>query len=201
MNNKLHIGCFDCPVSDWVNTDITPHIWISKVPLMASILYHAGKMPMERFQQHRRGVFRKVRYLNLLKPLPFAANSFQFVFSSHVFEHLPRGALARLLNEIHRVLSPGGTMRLSVPDLTIMVNSYQEEDGDAFVRAMFEIDQANAKNRHHWMYNEYSMRVMLSEAGFANITRCQYRQGKCPNLESLDNRPEHSLFMEADKGD
>lgn len=199
MNNKLHIGCFDCPVSGWVNTDITPHIWISKIPLMASVLYRAGMMPIERLHQHRRGVFRKVRYLNLLKPLPFEENSFEFVFSSHVFEHLPRVSLARLLDEIHRVLRPGGTMRVSVPDLTIMVNSYQEEDGDAFVKAMFEIDQANAKNRHQWMYNERSMRAMLSEAGFASITRCQYRQGKCPDLELLDNRPEHSLFMEADK--
>jgi len=196
---RLHLGCFDCPVNGWLNTDITPHIWISRFPLLASVLYRAGKMSEERFQQHKSGIFRQVRYLNLFKPLPYAESSFQYVFSSHVFEHLPRPVLSRLLLELHRVLKPGGTMRVSVPDLTFMVNSYQEEDGDAFVKAIFEIDQVNAKNRHHWMYNENSMRAMLSEASFTNITRCQFRQGKCPDLELLDNRPEHSLFMEADK--
>lgn len=197
--DQLHLGCFDCPVDGWLNTDITPHIWISRFPLLASVLYKAGKMSEERFQQHKLGIFRKVRYLDLTKNLPYPKNTFKYVFSSHVFEHLPRATLARLLREVHRVLQPGGTMRVSVPDLTIMVNSYQEEDGDAFVKAIFEIDQANTKNRHHWMYNEQSMRALLSEASFANITRCQYRQGKCPDLDSLDNRPEHSLFMEADK--
>jgi predicted SAM-dependent methyltransferase len=156
-------------------------------------------MSEERFQQHQKGVFRKVRYLNLFKPLPFADDSFQFVFSSHVFEHLPHGSLTVLLKEIHRVLKPGGTMRVSVPDLTVMVGQYQPEDPDAFVKAVFEIDHINTKNRHHWMYAEKSMREALESAGFVNVTRCQYRQGKCPDLKLLDNRPEHSLFMEADK--
>ena len=200
-SNRLHLGCFDCPVDGWLNTDITPHIWISKVPLMASLLYRVGKMPKDRYDQHRSWVFRKVRYLDLFKRLPFPDDSFQYVFSSHVFEHLPRASLMRLLKELRRVLRPGGTMRVSVPDLTIMVKGYREEDGDAFVKAIFEIDQANAKNRHHWMYNECSMRATLSSTGFVGVTRHQYRQGKCPDLELLDNRPEHSLFMEADKPD
>lgn len=158
-------------------------------------------MSEDRLQQHKLGIFRNVEYLNLFKPLPYAESTFRHVFSSHVFEHLPRAKLALLLRELHRVLRPGGTMRVSVPDLTIMVKNYSEQDGDAFVNAIFEIDHANAKNRHHWMYNECSMRVILSAAGFTNITRCRYRQGKCPDLELLDNRPEHSLFMEADKPD
>jgi predicted SAM-dependent methyltransferase len=197
--DRLHIGCFDCPVDGWLNTDITPHIWISRVPLLPSLLYRAGKMPRERFLQHQQGVFRKVQYLNLFNLLPYADHTFQYVFSSHVFEHLPRTSLSRLLKELFRVLKPGGTMRVSVPDLTVMVEHYQPEAPDSFVRAVFEIDHVNTKNRHHWMYAEKSMREALLSAGFVNVTRCQYSQGKCPDLHLLDNRPEHSLFMEADK--
>lgn len=197
--DRLHIGCFDCPIDGWLNTDITPHIWISRVPLLPSLLYRVGKMSKERFQQHQQGVFRNVQYLNLFKPLPYADDTFQYVFSSHVFEHLPRASLTRLLYELLRVLKPGGTMRVSVPDLTVMVGNYQIDEPDAFVKAVFEIDHVNTKNRHHWMYAEKSMREALVSAGFVNVTRCQYRQGKCPDLQLLDNRPEHSLFMEADK--
>ena len=97
---------------------------------MALLLYRAGEMPKERYNQHCSGVFRKVRYLDLFKRLPFPDDSFQYVFSSHVFEHLPRASLMRLLKELRRVIRPGGTMRVSVPDLTIMVKSYREEDGE-----------------------------------------------------------------------
>lgn len=198
-SDRLHLGCFDCPVDGWLNTDITPHIWIGKLPVLANLLHRLGKMPKARYEQHRQGVFRKVRYLNLSKPLPFAESTFEFVFSSHVFEHLPRAVFSRLLQELYRVLKPGGTIRTSVPDLSVMVRDYNANDPDAFVKAVFEIDHANTKNRHHWMYAEQSMREALIAAGFCSVTRCQYRQGKCPDLELLDNRPEHSLFMEADK--
>jgi hypothetical protein len=47
------------------------------------------------------------------------------------------------------------------------------------------------------MYNEVSLGRLLLESGFREPRRCAYRQGRCPDLERVDNRPDETLFMEA----
>lgn len=199
ITEKLHIGCFDCPVDGWLNTDITPHIAISKVPFLPTLLYRFGKIDGHRLKQHKEGVFRRVRYLDLSKKLPFPSNSFQYVFSSHVFEHIPRRAMGALLAEILRILKPRGVMRVSVPDLSYFVRNYRPADADEFVRGVFEIEQAGDKNRHQWMYSNATMIKLLEDAGFSSVRECRFQEGACPDLDKLDNRPSHSIFVEGTK--
>lgn len=49
-------------------------------------------------------------------PLPYPDNSIPKIQSQDVFEHLPFDRLPFVLDEIYRVLQPGGLFRLSVPD-------------------------------------------------------------------------------------
>ena len=49
-------------------------------------------------------------------PLPYADNSIRKVQSQDVFEHLPKETIPAILDDIYRVLKPGGVFRLSVPD-------------------------------------------------------------------------------------
>ncbi len=114
---KLHLGASNCSVPGWVNTDITPHIWIAKIPFAASILRFLGPVTQERYEQHRRGAFKNLKHMDLTKPLPFADESVSAVFSSHVFEHLFFDEVDRLVGEIQRVLVPGGVCRVVVPDI------------------------------------------------------------------------------------
>jgi len=53
---------------------------------------------------------------NALEPLPFAGASIPKIQSQDVFEHLPFENVPGVLDEIWRVLKPGGVFRLSVPD-------------------------------------------------------------------------------------
>lgn len=48
--------------------------------------------------------------------LPVADNTVEKIQSQDVFEHLRLESLPSILDEIYRVLAPGGTFRLSVPD-------------------------------------------------------------------------------------
>jgi hypothetical protein len=89
MGKKLHLGRFDQPIEGWINTDITPHTWIARIPLAPAILRAARLLNKQRYLQHSEGVFRKVHYLNGAKRFPFPNDSFQAVFSSHMLEHLP----------------------------------------------------------------------------------------------------------------
>lgn len=45
--------------------------------------------------------------------LPFPDNSVDEVLASHVFEHVHRWEY--LIKELHRVMAPGGTIRIHVP--------------------------------------------------------------------------------------
>ena len=198
--NKLHIGCFDRSVPGWLNTDITPHIWIARVPLLADVLHFAGMMSAERLEQHQRGVFRGIHYMNASKRFPYPDNSFDVVFSSHFLEHLLRDQAMFCLSEVFRVLRPKGISRIVLPDLDKIVSSYVREDPEPFLRSMFEYPaRTAAKNLHHWMYNHHSLARMCSEIGFSRTVKCAFRQGDCPDIDELDNRPHESLFLEAFK--
>ena len=195
---KLHLGCFDQVHKGWVNTDITPHIWIAKVPFLPEILHKLGYLTAQRLKQHKQGIFRQIRRLDLTKRFPYANGEFAAAFSSHVIEHLYYNEAVSTLKEVHRVLMPGGIFRVAVPDLDRCVAEYDSTHPDNFCSAVFESKQARDKNQHHWMYNETSMGKLLHDVGFREVYRCKYQQGKSPDVDKIDNRPE-SLFMEAVK--
>lgn len=66
----------------------------------------------------------EVKKVNLLKPLPYDDNSFDFIYCSHFLEHLDRGNALSFLKEVRRVLKKGGIFRAVVPDLEEMVHEY-----------------------------------------------------------------------------
>lgn len=156
-------------------------------------------MSRERYEQHRQGIFRKVDYLDLGRPFPYPDSHFKYVFSCHVFEHIPRPILISALGEILRVMKSGGTMRVVVPDLSWFVARYTTDSADEFVRGVFEIEHGMDKNRHHWMYSFVSLKDLLEDAGFVKVSQQTYRVGNCPDIDQLDNRPDHSLFVECEK--
>lgn len=195
----LHLGCFDRGIDGWVNTDITPHSFIARVPGAARLLRWVGRMTQERFEQHQRGVFDNIVYVDLTARFRFGSEEFDAAFSAHVFEHLYKPDAEHCAAEVCRVLKPGGVFRITVPDLDCAVRRYDAEHPEELLQLIYENTQPRDKNRHHWMYNEHNMRRLLSGAGFSRIERRAYREGSCPDLDRLDNRPEGTLFMEAFK--
>lgn len=197
---KLHLGAFDRAVEGWLNTDVTPHIFISRVPGAAGLLRAAGKLDDHKYHMHRSGQFRALRYLDLTKPLPFADESVTAVFSSHVFEHLFRDEITQLVGEIRRVLTPGGVCRVVVPDLDKVVANYDREAPEHFLSALFEADTRDAvKNGHHWGFTGASLKKLFEACGFVTAEVVGFREGRCPDIGVLDNRPDESIFFEAVK--
>jgi len=50
------------------------------------------------------------------------------------------------------------------------------------------------------MYDFELIKEALEQAGFSNVTRCEYQQGKTPDIKVLDVYPDVSLFVEAVRG-
>src|ERR1700704_5440916 len=103
-STRLHIGAFDVVHDGWLNTDVTPHMAIARVPGLAPALRRAGRLSDERWTAYEDGTFRALHYLDLTQPLPYPDGAFEAVFGSHVLEHLTPGEASTLLRELHRVL-------------------------------------------------------------------------------------------------
>lgn len=61
---------------------------------------------------------------DLTKGIPFPDQTFDLVYHSHVLEHFDREGGEALLRECFRVLTPGGIVRIAVPDLEQIVREY-----------------------------------------------------------------------------
>ncbi|MBA4138075.1 MAG: hypothetical protein C0518_12230, partial [Opitutus sp.] len=66
---------------------------------------------------------------DLLRPLPFPDGRFRGIFTEHCLEHFDEASLQRVLRQMHRVLAPGGRVRIVVPSLELHTQAYQAARG------------------------------------------------------------------------
>lgn len=109
----------------------------------------------------------------------FADNTFNRVYASHVLEHLDYAAeLALTLNEWKRVLNPGGTLFLSVPDLDILAKLILDKERLSLeerfmVMRMIFGGHVNQFDYHYVGLNEEFLTEFLQATGFASIVRVE----------------------------
>ncbi len=117
--------------------------------------------------------------LDVRRIWPFADGSASEVYAEHLFEHLDSpGEVAHFLAEARRVLRSGGSLRLSVPDLSRHVRAYLEHD-EAFRRAFAPflpsetVTWGDALNHHFrqqgehlYSYDAETLGERLRAAGF-----------------------------------
>ncbi len=65
-----------------------------------------------------------IEFHDITRGLPFADQSCDAVYHSHLLEHLDRLVAMRFLAEVRRVLKPGGIHRIVVPDLEKKCRAY-----------------------------------------------------------------------------
>jgi predicted SAM-dependent methyltransferase len=101
----------------------------------------------------------RVMQHDLQARLPFEDASFAAVYHSHVLEHIPKRQAAAFLSECHRVLAPGGVLRVVVPDLEMITRLYLKYLDEAVAG-----DEQAAK-RHEWMTLELLDQLAREESG------------------------------------
>lgn len=132
-------------------------------------------------------------------PLPDACAD--HLYTSHFLEHLDREAGERLLAEAYRVLKPGGTMRVCVPDLAHAVALYARGDKRKMLSEYFFVeDPAGGYSQHRYMYDLGLLSELLRDVGFDWVEQRAFREGGTPDLVTLDRYPADTLFVEAGKG-
>jgi predicted SAM-dependent methyltransferase len=147
--------------------------------------------------------------VDLARPLPIADNMLDGIFSEHVQEHFSLEDGIGLLKECHRVLVPGGWLRLVMPDAERIVKTYLENPAELMqhrpVPSMRPMEAVNAYFRqryeHQCLYDFDLASHAFSEAGFTDITRADFGTGACPRDLILDD-PKYaweSLYVDARK--
>jgi predicted SAM-dependent methyltransferase len=200
---KLNLGCGLAVAPGWVNIDGSPNALIASLPAsihrLAYRLTGANRYYSEAEYCSLLGDHEFVHH-DLAYGIPFNDDSADFVFSSHFLEHLFRREGERLLRECHRVLKPGGILRIAVPDLEYALALYARGEKDKMlINYFFVEDMESHYARHKYMYDFDMLTAVLESVGFRDIVRRAYREGLTPDLEVLDNRPEETLFVEARK--
>jgi Uncharacterized protein conserved in bacteria len=143
------------------------------------------------------------------RPLPIPDACLDGVFSEHVQEHFTLDEGIAVLKECHRVLVPGGWLRLIMPDAELVLRSYLQNPQDLLdhrpVPSHQPMEAVNSYFRqryeHQCLYDFDLARYAFESAGFRNVFRAGFREGKCPSELMLDD-PKYaweSLYVEAQK--
>lgn len=200
---KINLGCGMAVAKGWTNIDGSLNALASSWPhFMHKILYRAsGSSHYYSIHEYCSILEDNIFIHHVLSyGIPFVDESVDVVYSSHFLEHLHQHEAMHLLKETLRVLKPGGLVRICIPDLSYAICLYSLGKKKQMLSDYFFVETKESYfARHKYMYDFELLSESLSAAGFVNIVRCSYRQGNAPDLNSLDNRPEETLFVEANK--
>lgn len=122
-------------------------------------------------------------------PLNYADGSVEEIRCVHMLEHLSFGEAREALKEWHRVLKPGGRLRISVPDVDKVLAKK-----DDHWRFYLMGGQTDGNDFHKSAYDRESLTVLLKSRGFHGI-----REWTSPNTDLA--AADFSLNLEGFKGD
>jgi predicted SAM-dependent methyltransferase len=155
------------------------------------------------------------------KRLPFADHAVKGIFCEHFLEHLDyTEEVPYFLSECHRVLRPGGVLRIIVPDAERYLAAYARGGWEELTR-MRPLDE---KLQDHWFHHTYNTRMelinvvfrqgydhrfaydyetlefVLRRYGFREVQQQSYRRSNMPEL-CIDQevRASESLYVEGVK--
>ncbi len=126
-------------------------------------------------------------YINAKNKLPFANETFDYIYSEHVIEHIPIEFGRKFIFECSRVLKPGGKLRIATPDLQFLINLYNkptQKDNLEYSNWVYNsiptvrrfgtaviINNFMHSWGHKFIYDQTALTEMMQEAKFKVVTR------------------------------
>ena len=148
-------------------------------------------------------------FMDATRPFPLPANSFDFVFSEHMIEHVQFSQGRQMIAECYRVLKPGGRIRIATPSLEKIVGLRTQmptAEQRQYVRwaiashmAGLETDlrdgyrPAHVINNffwdfgHYFVYDQDTLVATLTSAGFLDAVVCAPGESSTADLRGLES--------------
>jgi predicted SAM-dependent methyltransferase len=143
---KINLGCGDRPISGFLNVDCRD---------IPSIEYPNTKID---------------------ELACFDDELADYVYASHVLEHIQREKTMATLLEWNRILKVGGMLRIAVPNWDSIIRLYSRtHDLTNLINFMYG-GREEPSNCHYRMFNYEILRTLLWEAGFKRITKYDWRE-------------------------
>ena len=139
---------------------------------------------------------------DLRRPLPFPDSSARAVFLEHVLEHFTLADVLDILEECHRVLKPGGVIRVGVPDFGRYLHSYA--DDGAFIERLrpgrptplLAVAEVALMHGHRSVWDGPTLEKVLSEAGFVDARARSFGESALDPVPDADYREPETVYAE-----
>jgi hypothetical protein len=133
----------------------------------------------------------------------FPDGAASLIYASHVLEYFDRVEVIEVLGEWRRVLGLGGTLRLAVPDLEVLMAIYGREGqlssilGPLYGRWPRSDDGAGVLY-HRTGYDFASLRALLESSGFGSVRRFDWRNTEHAQIDDFSQA--YIPHMDKDRG-
>lgn len=181
----LNVASSTYALENFINLDNHVFLWLSRLP-------SALTSPLPRGYRSYIAAYRDAARAGPMmkhdcrKPLPLPEDVADHILCSHFLEHVYPTECAEILADFHRVLKPGATLHVIVPDIAVQVDAYvrrrqagEKGAADAFVKETLLTTESRGSMRyrvmeglgafglqHRWMYDRESITAKVVEAGF-----------------------------------
>lgn len=125
------------------------------------------------------------------------------IYSSHLLEYFDNRQARIILTQWHRVLKPGGILRVAVPDFEAMARLYISDPVkfplDSFIGPLYGRMLLKDEFVYHKIcYDFTSFKNLLLQIGFENVHRYDWRETEHAHID--DHSQAYLPHMSKDKG-
>jgi predicted SAM-dependent methyltransferase len=140
---------------------------------------------------------------DLTSRMPFADSSVDGIYHEHLLEHLSLNEGLELCGECHRVLRPGGKLRIAVPNAGTLLKSYAGTFDRTWVETapspMLAVNSLFYELGHRTMYDGELLVFVLKAAGFQSAWESEFGSTELSPMPDDPDRRDGTLFVEAEK--
>ena len=110
--------------------------------------------------------------------LPYADASIDLVVYSHVWEHEGCGEALALQREAFRILKPGGSLIVSVPDTRALAQAWLvgKLDTVTYMISTYGAFMGHDRDRHRWGFTKETLEMELADCSWREVKMFDWRK-------------------------
>lgn len=145
--------------------------------------------------------------LDLTWGLPVAEGTIETAYIEHMLEEIAQPAALAVLRDVRRTLKPGGVLRISTPDLAVLISEYVEGRCDYWEAVGWSprnpcdmVNEGLSLWGNRYLYDRQRLEAFILSAGFSEVQLVRWGQSDHRFLRDLETRADRGeLIVEATK--